>query len=231
MTRAAVALLVLLLAAPAAHAQEASAPPAAAPPASAQEEAPPREAPKSDAPVKQTPPAEEPSLDFDLLEPSPSAEQARPLDPELERRIAQRRLMLRLHQGLGIAMATGLVATTVVGQLQFNDSFRGGGDERALLPWHRGLAIGTTAVFATTGLLGLLAPTPYEKKEAGWDTVTFHKLFMSLATAGMLAQVVLGIAARDRYGQVAEVDLATAHQVLGYVTLGAVSAGLFTLAW
>lgn len=189
--------------------------------------------PAGDAPKAQTP-SEPPSagdsdsLDFELLEPLDTAAAAQ-VDPALEKKIGRRRTMLKLHQGLGFALTAGLVATTVVGQLQFNDSFRGGGDDRDLLGLHRGLAIGTSAVFASVGLLGLLAPEPFEKEGFQWDTVTFHKIFMSVATAGMVAQVILGILSTNRYGRLSERDLATAHQVVGYTTLGAVSAGVLTL--
>ncbi|NOK03709.1 MULTISPECIES: hypothetical protein [Myxococcus] len=188
--------------------------------------------PTDDAPTVQKKSGEAPaeggdSLDFDLLEPAEAAAAAQ-VDPDLEKRIGRRRTMLKLHQGLGFAMAAGLVGTTVVGQLQFNDSFRGGGDDRNLLGLHRGLAIGTSALFATVGLLGVLAPEPFEK-EFRWDTITVHKMFMALATVGMVAQIVLGIMATDRFGRLSETDIATAHQISGYVTLGAVSAGVFTL--
>ncbi|WP_426755988.1 hypothetical protein [Myxococcus sp. Y35] len=188
--------------------------------------------PSDDAPTVQKP-GETPAggdvdpMDFDLLEPAEAAAAAQ-VDPELEKRIGRRRTMLKLHQGLGFAMAAGLVGTTVVGQLQFNDSFRGGGDDRNLLGLHRGLAIGTSALFATVGLLGVLAPEPFEK-EFRWDTITVHKLFMALATAGMVAQVILGIMATDRFGRLSETDLSTAHQISGYATLGAVTAGVLTL--
>ncbi|WP_144370241.1 hypothetical protein [Myxococcus stipitatus] len=191
---------------------------------------PPSDAPKSAPSLepKSEAPAEDPGLDFDLLEPAEAAAAAQ-VDPELQEALERRRTMLKLHQGLGFALAAGLVTTTVLGQLQFNDSFRGGGDDRTLLGVHRGFAIGTAAVFASVGMLGLLAPDPLEKEEFQWDTITFHKIFMSLATAGMVAQVILGILATDRYGKLSETDLATAHQVVGYTTLGAVSAGVFTL--
>ncbi|MBJ6760866.1 hypothetical protein JGU66_08830 [Myxococcaceae bacterium JPH2] len=178
-------------------------------------------------PSSQTPAGQEPSLDFDLLQPAEEAAQA---DPELDRRIKRRRTMLKLHQGLGLAMAGGLATTTVLGQLQFSRSFRGGEDNRALLAWHKGFVIGTSALFATVGALGLLAPEPIEKKFQ-WDTVTFHKLFMGLATAGMLTQAVLGILAVHDYGKLSEVNLATAHQVVGYMTLGAVVAGVVSLTF
>jgi hypothetical protein len=223
MTRPPAALLaLLLLASPlAARAQQPSAP-------ASQEPAP--EQPKpSDAPVDSTQePPGEPSLEFELLEEAPPADVAQAVDPALERRIHRRRTMLRLHQGLGFAMAASMATTVVLGQLQFNDSFRGGGDERTLLPWHRGFAIGTTALFTTVGLLGVLAPTPYEK-ESRWDTVRVHKILMFAATAGMLTQIVLGVLATDRYGQLSEVNLSTAHQVVSYTTLGLVAGGMTVL--
>lgn len=220
MIRIALALLaVLLLAAPAVHAQEPSAP--------AGQDTP----PPSDAPVEPGDAApQEPSLDFDLLEPAPAADVAQVVDPALERRIHRRRTMLKLHQGLGVAMAAGLTTTVVLGQLQLNDSFRGGEDHRKLLPWHRGFVIGTSALFTTVGLLGVLAPTPYEK-EARWDTVRFHKLFMVIATVGMVTQAVLGTIATDSYGDLSEPRLVTAHQIVGYATLGAVAAGMVSLAF
>jgi len=227
MMRATLAVLAVLLpTAPAVHAQEPSAP-------TSQDTPPPSDAPVepgADAPREpQQEPPQEPSLDFDLLD-APPADVAQVVDPALERRIQRRRTMLKLHQGLGVAMAAGLTTTVVLGQLQLNDSFRGGEDHRKLLPWHRGFAIGTGALFATVGLLGVLAPTPYEK-QGGWDTVRFHKLFMAIATVGMVAQVVLGTLATDSYGDLSEPRLVTAHQIVGYATLGAVAAGMLSLTF
>jgi hypothetical protein len=226
MTRTPAALLaLLLLAAPVAARAQA---PSTSTPAEASTPTPaPSDAPVAAEPA--APPADAgDGLDFDLLGPGPAADVAQAVDPALERRIGRRRTMLKLHQGLGFALAGGLVATTVLGQLQFNDSFRGGGDTRALLPWHRGAVIGTTALFTTVGLLGVLAPTPYPK-QGGWDTVRVHKILMTVATVGMLTQAALGIMARERYGQLSEVPFATAHQVVGYATLGAVAGGMTVL--
>ncbi|WP_223640255.1 hypothetical protein [Corallococcus sp. EGB] len=176
-----------------------------------------------------TTPSSEPGLDFDLLTPEAEASKGL-LDPNLQKELETRRTMLKLHQGLGLAMAGGLTAATVLGQLQFNRSFRGGGDDRSLLAWHRGVVIGTSVLFATVGTLGVLAPDPVERPFQ-WDTVTFHKIFMSLATAGMIAQAVLGILATHSYGEITEPKYATAHQVVGYATLGCVAAGIVTLTF
>lgn len=190
-------------------------------------EAKPAQTPPSDAPVKQS---EEPSMDFDLLEPSQTAESPRLVDPAMERAIAQRRTMLTIHQALGLTMAATLTATIIVGQLNINDVYRGGGDTGRYKGWHTGLVIASSSLFAGTGLLGVLAPTPF-KKPLRLDTITLHKAFMSLATAGMLTQVVLGIVTANAEGQLRQVNLVTAHQVIGYATLGAVGAGALMIVF
>ncbi|AKI98550.1 hypothetical protein ATI61_12252 [Archangium gephyra] len=187
----------------------------------------PAETRPADAPVQQS---EESDMDFDLLEPSPAAESPRLVDPALEKAIATRRTMLTVHQGLGLATLTTLAATIVVGQLHFNDRYRGGGDTGRFDAWHTGLVIGSSSLFAGTGLLGLFAPTPF-KKELRLDTITLHKIFVSLATAGMLTQVVLGLVTGSQEGKLSQVDLATAHQVVGYATLGAVGAGALMIVF
>ena len=168
-----------------------------------------------------------PSLDFELLEPAPPA--GPPADPAFERRVARRRTMLKLHQGLGLATWTAMAATVVVGQLHFDDRFRGGGDTGRYRDAHRALAYTTATLFTTTGLLGLLAPEPYAKRPARLDTATLHKASMAVAAAGMVAQVLLGVAARGRAGTTRERDLAATHQLVGYATLGAMTVGTVVL--
>ena len=203
----------------------------AAPVAQAQQKKKPAAPKTSDAPVKPQPaPApQEPSLDFDdLLEPSAAAEAPVAVDPELEKALERRRAMLTAHQMLGFATTAALASTLVVGQLNFNDRYRGGGDTGQYRGLHLGLALGTTALFTSVGLLGLFAPTPY-KKEFRWDTITFHRIFMALATAGMLTQVVLGYVTKSQEGSVVQVRNATIHQAVGYGTMGALSLGVLTL--
>jgi len=212
-------VLLLLVAAHPARAEE---PPAAAPPAGEAKAPPP-----SAETLRVTPPAP-PSFDFDLLGASPAA--AKPVDPAFERAVGKRRLMLKVHQGLGIATWSALAATAVVGQLDFNDRFRGGGDTGTYHTAHKGLAYGSAALFTSAAIFSLLAPSPYEKRtEKTFDTAKIHKIAMGVAAAGMLAQVALGIAARNQAGSLRERDLAAAHQVLGYATLGAATAGAVVL--
>jgi hypothetical protein len=138
--------------------------------------------------------------------------------------------MLTLHQGLGIATWAAMTATVVVGQLDFDDRFRGGGDTGKYHGWHKGLAYGTATLFATTAALALLAPEPYAKKSR-FDTATAHKASMAVAAVGLAAQVALGVWARSLEGELSERDVAAAHQAIGYATLGAMSFGALVLAF
>lgn len=187
--------------------------------------APPPAAPDLSAPrPRDAPPA---ALDFELLEPAPTAAPAP--DPAFQRRVERRRTMLKVHQGLGIATWTALAATSVVGQLHFDDRFRGGGDTGKYRDAHRALAYTSATLFTTAGLLAVLAPEPYQKRGARLDTATIHKVSMGVATAGMVAQVLLGVAARGKAGSTRERDLAATHQAVGYATLGAMTVGTVVL--
>ncbi|ABS24800.1 hypothetical protein [Anaeromyxobacter sp. Fw109-5] len=166
-----------------------------------------------------------PELDFDLL-----GKPAKKANPEVQRKLETRRKMLTLHTGIGIATWAALATTTAVGQLDFDDRFRGGGDTGKYHGWHTGLAYGTSALFLTTALLGVLAPKPFSEP-ARLDTALLHKIAMGVATAGMITQIVLGVVARGQAGSLSERDLATAHQLVGYSTLGAMTFGMTVLVF
>jgi hypothetical protein len=168
-------------------------------------------------------PGPPPDLDFELL-PADRAASEPPIDLALELEVNRRRRMLGVHQGLGIATWTAMAGTVVLGQLDFDDRFRGGGDTGRYHGWHRGLAYGTAALFTASAALALLAPEPYAKKSR-LDTATVHKVSMAVAAAGLAAQIALGVWARSLEGELSERDVAAAHQVLGYATLGAMTVG------
>lgn len=186
--------------------------------------------------VAQLSPSGEPAgndpFGFDLLDASgkDAAAKAVAVDPDFEARVRRRRTMLTIHQVLGLTTLASLAATEFVGQLNLNDKFRGGGYTGQYNTLHETLALTSAGLFTTVGLLGVLAPEPYEKP-LHWDTATFHKLMMGLATVGMVTQVALGLFAATRDGQLDQVQLATAHQVIGYATLGAMSAGALALTF
>jgi hypothetical protein len=167
-------------------------------------------------------PAPPPPLDFDLLgEAKPPAE-----GPDAER-MRRRRSMLRLHQGIGLGLLGLQVATTAVGQLNYSDKYAGGPQTDQYRLAHKTLAYTTFAVFATNGLIALLAPSPGTPKKL--DRVMVHRIAMLVATAGMVTQVGLGVYTRERVGYEDQERLATAHLAVGYVTLAAMLVGVGAL--
>jgi hypothetical protein len=159
-------------------------------------------------------------LDFDLLgeaKPPPVVEET----PAMR----QRRKMLGIHQGLGLGLLALQATTIVVGQLNYNDKF-GDANTGRYERTHAVLAYTTVAVFATQGLLGVLAPDRPEKIDRGFDRVTLHKIAMFTAAAGIVAQAGLGFYTARREGYLDKQDFGRAHLVVGYATAAAVATGV-----
>ncbi len=164
------------------------------------------------------------TLDFDLLGTPATASTA--IDGGSLR---LRRTMLNAHQALGFGVIALELSTTMLGQLNYSDRFGGPSTGKYRTP-HAISAYATLGIFATDGLLALLAPKGAVERE-GVDRVTFHKYAMFTAKAGMLAQGILGVVTHDREGYVNQKGVATAHLVIGYVTLAAVAAGVSALVF
>jgi hypothetical protein len=165
-------------------------------------------------------PADGPSLDFDLLGDAPKV-QVPVEDPSMR----ARRKMLTLHQAAGIGLFGLQLATTAVGQLNYNDKF--GIDNTARYKQtHMVLAWSNVAAFALTGGLALFAPSKKGPRTGGVDRVTVHKIAMAVATAGMLAQGLLGIQTARREGYLDKQDYGKAHLAVGYATLAAMGVGV-----
>ena len=169
--------------------------------------------------------------DVDLL-PRPAAPDAQAVarQQELEGQLQTRRKMLQLHQVGGLMTLAGLGATVVFGQLNYNDKYGGGGDTGRWYDWHKYSALTSAALFAATGALAVFAPSPLEKP-ARLDTAMLHKISMGVATAGMVAQIVLGFVTASKGGSVSQRDYALAHQVVGYTTFAATAVGFGVLTF
>lgn len=164
------------------------------------------------------------SLDFDLLG-TPRAG----LDVD-EHALRVRRTMLNLHQGLGFGLLGLQLGATVLGQLNYSDRYYGPSTGKYQTA-HAVFAYSTLAAFGATALVGLLAPNPLKQNREGFDRVTFHKIAMFTAKAGMLTQGILGVVAHDREGHLNQKGIATAHLVIGYATLAAITAGVGAIAF
>lgn len=186
---------------------------------------------RADAPASPpTAPAPPPVPDdFDLLPPPPPPNPAAvKAQEDLDKTLRLRRRMLVLHQGVGLAALATLGATVVLGQLNYVDKYGGGGDTGRYYNWHVGLVITSSTLFAATGGLGLFAPSPLDKK-LQLDTATVHKALMATATAGMSAEIVMGLVTKAQEGHLVQRDWALAHQVVGWTTFGAMALGFGVL--
>lgn len=167
-------------------------------------------------------------LDFDLMADSPKS--AGPTPEELRRsleldgKVRLRRQMLTAHQVFGFVSLAALAATLVVGQLNWLDKYHSGDFTGRYEDAHLGLGIATTGVFSVTGALALFAPNPYPKA-IRFDTALVHKVSMILATAGMVAQIVLGPVITARVGKLDQPNIALGHLVTGYATFAFMAAG------
>lgn len=166
-------------------------------------------------------------MDFNLLpQKSPEEDAAA---TAVARKVRTRRAMLQWHQGFGIATAALMTATVVTGQMNYSDRFGGGGGSGQYEIWHDTFEAATVLSFATAGLLAIFAPSPFEHRSSGVDTVTIHKYSMLVATIGMATEVPLGIWTVTREGYTNQGTLALTHLVIGYVTAAAFTAGATAL--
>jgi len=120
----------------------------------------------SRAAAQQTAPSR-PADDFELLPPEKPPDLAERLrQHRIEEGIARRRALLTVHQAVGLGMLAGLATTVVLGQLNYQDKYGGGGDTGRWYNAHRDAALITSAFFATAGTLALLAPNPSRKADS-----------------------------------------------------------------
>ncbi|HSM92543.1 MAG TPA: hypothetical protein VLT47_06600 [Anaeromyxobacteraceae bacterium] len=187
--------------------------------------------PRCAEPAAPTPPTAAPSPDLkprpdlDLLLSEPPATVR---DRAVEEAVQRRRTLLNVHQAAGLATWGLMAATVVVGQLNYNDLYGGGGYTQRYRETHVALAGATTASFAFTGVLAFAAPKPYPTRPR-LDTATVHKVSMALTTLGIVSQIALGYVTHDAPAGVDQRRLAQAHQGVGYATLGAMTIGAVTL--
>jgi len=168
-------------------------------------------------------------LDFQFFEPDSNATSgadSAAKSTEIAELSKKRRHRLETHQFLGLTTWAFMAASCIVGQLNYNDLYGGGSGRGSYLMPHRLLVYSTTGLFTATGIYALLAPQPY-KKPLQFDTGLIHRIAAIGATAGMVAQVVLGfITARtaDSGNPSGLKDMAKIHDVVGWTTFGFMTA-------
>jgi cytochrome b561 len=196
---------------------------------------------------KHKPPANETTESTDVFEATPAkgkaAEVKQPLDfdffgdksagpaagknsdtnaSDLDSQSQTRRWMLKTHQTLGIATWGLMAGTVIVGQLNYNQLYGGGGGNRKWQSPHQILVLSTSVAFAATAAFALFAPTPY-KKPLHFDTGMVHRIAVIGATLGMVTEGLLGWWTTHQANAGNPNNLRTmarTHQIVGYTTFG-----------
>ncbi len=141
------------------------------------------------------------------------------LTPEQrQKELGWRRTFLTLHQTLGL-ITWGLMAGSVaLGQLWLDGQLESP-------VWHRRLVYSTIATYSITGLLAIIAPPPFERRDE-FSTISFHKLAAWIHFAGMIATPILGRITRtssDYYKS------ARTHQKVAYITFSVYSIAMLSI--
>lgn len=175
------------------------------------------------------------TFDFDLFA-EPGTPKPRPaLVPdakrlEHERKVKLRRKMLTLHQAFGFTTLGVMALQLVLGQLHYLDKYGGGDLTNRYQLAHLTFGIASTASFAATGILAVAAPNPFERK-LKVDRALFHKVMMTLATAGMVAQMIMGPVSASLDGDLNQRNLALGHLVTGYATWAFLASGMLAFVF
>lgn len=166
--------------------------------------------------------------------------------------LRQRQEIATIHRAFGIATWGAMLATVVLGTIQFHNLYGGfGGPEDTPcvqgnavfgseqcwgVPYpHLISAAATTALYSSTFVLSFMMPDPDNLSEGDSQfaqTLNIHKILRWVHFGGMLAQIGLGILVAnssaiglDRANNYdTQLALAAIHQGVGWVTFGALSA-------
>ena len=158
---------------------------------------------------------------------------AAPLTPKVrESELRLRRAMLVSHQVGGFLTLASMIATVYYGQKSLLDPNSGQRNDPYRGP-HRFFETTTIALYSATGLLAVLSPPPYIRRNGELSTITIHKTLAWVHFIGMVVTPILGstILKRGPIGRYVDLNQARFHQISGYVTLGALAASMIVVTF
>jgi len=146
---------------------------------------------------------------------------ASPLTPTVRKsELGLRRTMLTMHQ-IGGFITLGLMGTTVYfGQRTLDNS-----GNRSYRDAHQGFVTATIISYTATGLLAILSPPPFIRRDEV-STTTIHKTLAWVHFAGMIVTPIIGMSLRHslNYDQ-----LARFHQISAYITTATLAASMIII--
>lgn len=176
----------------------------------------------------------------------PRADLARTLAPagdlddderaRLQRQVTQRRVQMNIHQALAVALIPVLGTTAAVGTANRVGMDLGKAPPAWAFDLHRGLAIGTTALYLTTAMFAITAPNPMKalldpQRSKGFDSSKFHRVLSVIHAAFFVGLVVTGIVdARATLSPEAYSALSKIHVIEGWTVFTLVTVSGITIA-
>jgi len=146
---------------------------------------------------------------------------AAPLTPdERKAELDVRRTMLTAHQIGGFVTEAAMIGAVYFGQRTIDG-------DRSANQWHQPLVAATIGAYSITGLLAILSPPPYIRRDNETSTTTIHKLLAWVHFTGMFVTPLLAqFIHRNDYNGIARF-----HQWSGYITLAALTASLIVVTF
>jgi hypothetical protein len=206
------------------------------------------------SPSSSADPAEEPAASNPVMAPAEAASAtSTPAGDysQIGEQIRQRQELGTMHRAFGIATWSSMLATVVLGLIQYHNMYGGfggledtpcvrgeaifGQDQCWGTPWaHRIAAITSTTLYSATFALSFALPDPLgadQGESAFANNLRIHKALRWAHLGGMIAQVLLGLAVGqnwfglDRANDFGALQaIAAVHNSIGLVTFGLVTA-------
>jgi hypothetical protein len=127
-----------------------------------------------------------------------------------QKELRVRRKMFKIHQGLGIATAAGMIAQAVVGSKLYNFDASSGGDYLKLKRTHEGLATGLNIAYGTTALMAFTSP-PKQIHRKGVSNMGIHRALSYVHLTGMITTNVLSNKLESNYEKIKPYHRAAAY--------------------
>jgi hypothetical protein len=149
------------------------------------------------------------------------------LTPETRKsELSLRRTMLTMHQ-IGGFITLGLMATTVYYGQRTLDNYYNYSSFRNFRRTHQTLVTASIISYSATGLLAILSPPPFIRRDEV-STTTIHKTLAWVHFLGMVVTPIIGASLRHSTN---ELQLARYHQIAGYVTTAALAASMIIITF
>ena len=135
------------------------------------------------------------------------------------RELKARRVYFRLHQGIGLATAAGMLLQGYLGTKIYNPETY----TTKLNNWHKGNAQFVNIAYASTALLSFTAPPPVINRKK-FDNIKLHKYLSIVHLSGMVTTNVLAERIKNDYAVNKRL-----HRAAAFTTLGAYAAAIATI--